>query len=166
LFSGEADSGYCAAKKQYYYGFHGHRRVTMDGVITGWTVTPASGDEREALWDLTDGVQGWVMGDKGSIRAFLKAELAITGIDLQTPVRANRTDTRTPSVVRQRTPTRRLVETVIGPMTERFRLEKIRARDRWHLTSRIARKVLAHPLGIFVNRLLGRSDLPFEGLIA
>jgi hypothetical protein len=48
----------------------------------------------------------------------------------------------------------------------RFHFEKIRARDRWHLTSRIARKVLAHTLGIFVNRLLGRSDLQFEGLIA
>ena len=30
----------------------------------------------------------------------------------------------------------------------------------------IARKVLAHTLGIFVNRLLGRLDLQFDGLIA
>ena len=30
----------------------------------------------------------------------------------------------------------------------------------------IARKVLAHTLGIFINRQLGRSDLQFEGLIA
>ena len=60
-FAGEADSGYCAAKKQFYYGFHGPLMVTMDGVITAWTVTPASGDEREALWDLTDGVQGCLL---------------------------------------------------------------------------------------------------------
>ncbi|CDH44240.1 IS982 family transposase [Candidatus Contendibacter odensensis] len=165
-FAGEADSGYCAAKKQFYYGFHGPLMVTMDGVITAWTVTPASGDEREALWDLTDGVQGWVIGDKGSISAFLKAELAATGIDLQTPLRANMTDSRALGVVQRLMTTRRRVETVISQLTERFHFEKIRARDRWHLTSRIARKVLAHTLGIFVNRLLGRSDLQFERLIA
>ncbi len=88
--------------------------ITVEGVITGWTVTAASGDEREALWDLTDGVQGLVIGDKGYIRASLKADLALTGVDLQTPLRANMTDTRNPCVVRQLTTTRRLVETVIG----------------------------------------------------
>ena len=114
LFAGEADYGYYAAKKQPYYGFHGHLMIMVEGVITGWTVTAASGDEREALWDLTDGVHGLVIGDKGYISAFLKAELALTGVDLQTPLRANMTDTRNPCVVRQLTTTRRLVETVIG----------------------------------------------------
>jgi len=61
---------------------------------------------------------------------------------------------------------RRLVETVIGQLAMQFHFEKIRARDAWHLTSRIARKVLAHTLGIFMNRQIGRSDLQFEGLIA
>jgi hypothetical protein len=62
--------------------------------------------------------------------------------------------------------TRRRAETVIGQLTEQFHFEKTRARDVWHLTSRIARKVLAHTLGIFMNRQVGRSDLQFEGLIA
>ncbi|MCB1124165.1 MAG: hypothetical protein KJT03_21620 [Verrucomicrobiae bacterium] len=43
--------------------------------------------------------------------------------------------------------------------------EKIRARDVWHLTSRIARKTLVHALGILINRQTGRSDLQFKGLI-
>jgi hypothetical protein len=166
LFPGVADVGYCAAKKQYYYGLHGHLMITFDGVITGCTVTPATGDERAALWDLTQGVHGLVIGDKGYISAFLQAELATTGIDLQTPLRANMTDPRPPWVVRQLMSTRRLVETVIGQLTEQFHFEKVRARDVWHLTSRIARKVLAHTLGIFMNRQIGRSDLQFEGLIA
>jgi hypothetical protein len=166
LFPEAADYGYCAAKKQYYYGLHGHLMVTINGVITACTVTPATGDEREALWDLTEGVAGLVIGDQGYLSAFLQAELATVGIDLQTPLRANMTDPRPPWVVRQLTRTRRLVETVIGQLTEQFHFEKIRARDVWHLTSRIARKVLAHTLGIFMNRQIGRSDLRFEGLIA
>lgn len=148
------------------YGLHSHLMITINGVITAWIVTSASGDEREALWDLTEGVQGWVIGDNGSISPFLQAELAATGIDLQTPLRANMTDLRAPRIVQQLTKTRRRVETVIGQLSAQFHFEKIWARDTWHLTTRIARKVLAHTLGIFINRRLGRSDLQFEGLIA
>jgi hypothetical protein len=161
-----ADVGYCAAKKQYDYGLHGHLMITVNGVMTAWTVTPATGDEREALWDLTEGVYGWVLGDKGDLSAFHQAELATAGIDLQTPLRANMTDPRPPWAVQQLTRTRRLIDTVIGQLTTQFHFEKIRVRDTWHLTSRIARKVLAHTLGIFINRQIGRSDLQLEGLIA
>ena len=38
---------------------------------------------------MTEGVQGLAIGDKGYISAFLQAELATTGIDLQTPLRAS-----------------------------------------------------------------------------
>ncbi|MCK4983476.1 MAG: hypothetical protein KAS17_11165 [Victivallaceae bacterium] len=36
------------------------------------------------------------------------------------------------------------METVIGQLNERFNIEKVRARDMWHLTVRIGRKLLAH----------------------
>ena len=61
--------------------------------------------------------------------------------------------------------TRRLVETVIGQLSERFHIEKVRARDTWHLTCRVARKILAHTVAIFINRQLGRAPLQFEGLV-
>jgi hypothetical protein len=34
------------------------------------------------------------------------------------------------------------------------------------LTSRTARKVLSHTMGVYLNRTLGREPLQFEGLIA
>ena len=139
--------------------------INLEAVITGMTVTPASGDEREALWDLVAGIRGLLIGDKGDLGAFLKAELTTLGIDLQTPLRANMTDPRDPQAVRRLTRTRRRVETVIGQLAQPFPLEKVWARDLWHLTSRIARKVFAHPFGLFVNRSLGRPDLQFEGLV-
>ncbi|ETX03337.1 MAG: hypothetical protein ETSY2_33760 [Candidatus Entotheonella gemina] len=61
--------------------------------------------------------------------------------------------------------TRRLVETVIGQLSDHFQIEKVRARDVWHLTSRVARKVLAHTVAVFLNRQLGRAPLQFEVLI-
>lgn len=165
VFAGEADHGYCAAKQEYYYGFHGHLMISFDGVITGLTVTPASGNEREALWELIEGMQGLLIGDKGYLGAFLKADLMTVGIDLQTPLRSNMHDDRDPQAVARLMRVRRRIETVIGQLTEQFHVEKVRARDRWHLTSRLARKVLAHTLGIFINRSLGRPDLQLAGLI-
>ncbi len=74
-------------------------------------------------------------------------------------------DDRDPAFVAQLMKTRRLVETVIGQLSDHFHIEKVWARDLWHLTSRVARKVLAHTVGIFLNRQWGRAPLQFEGLI-
>ena len=61
--------------------------------------------------------------------------------------------------------TRRLVETVIGQLTERFHVQKVRARDLWHLTNRINRKLLAHTLAFWINRD-SIYPLQFEQLIS
>lgn len=166
VFAGEANHGDCAAKQEYDDGCHGHLMISFDGVITGLTVTPASGSERDALWDLVEERQGLLIGDKGYLGAFLKADLMAAGMDLQTPLRSNRHDDREPQAVARLRRVRRRIETVIGQLTEQFQIEKVRARDRWHLTSRLARKVLAHTFGIFINRSLGRPDLQLAGLIA
>lgn len=63
-FPGVANYGYCAAKKETYYGFHGHLLISASGVITSFTLTSASGDEREAIWDIVTLIQGLVIGDK------------------------------------------------------------------------------------------------------
>ena len=74
-------------------------------------------DERDSLWDLTDGIHGLLIGDKGYIRPILTKELSAQGIQLQTPLRKNMIDPRPRSFVAQLMSTRRLVETVIGQLT-------------------------------------------------
>ena len=86
-------------------------------------------------------------------------------IDLETPLRANMADTRDPIFVKSLIKVRRLVETVIGQLTDHLHIAKVRARDLWHLTSRINRKILAHTMGIYLNRMLRREPLQFDGLI-
>jgi hypothetical protein len=39
---------------------------------------------------------------------------------------------------------RRKIETVIGQLNQRFQIEKIWARDMWHLANRFVRKLLSH----------------------
>ena len=62
--------------------------------------------------------------------------------------------------------TRRLIETVIGQLAERFHMEKVRARDIWHQFSRFWRKILAHTLCVKINISLGNEPLQFEKLLA
>lgn len=164
-FDREAGYGYCAAKDENYYGFEGHLIVNIDGVICGYTFAPANIDERDVIQDMTDGLQGLLIGDKGYIRPVLKEELKQQGIDLQTALRKNMTDIRDKSFVKRLMTTRRLVETVIGQLVDRFNIEKIWARDLWHLTNRFTRKLLSHTMGIYLNHLLGRKSLQFDELV-
>ena len=44
---------------------------------------------------------------------------------------------------------RRLIQTVFSQLTDRFNFQSIRAKDLWHLTAKIARKLLAHTVAFF-----------------
>lgn len=165
LFREEAAYGYCASKEETYYGLRGNLVLSFNGTITGITLTAANVDERDSLWEIIQNIQGLLIGDKGYIRAELKEALQQKGINLQTAVRKNMTENRDPEVLRVLKKTRRLVETVIGQLSERFHIERTQARDLWHLTSRIARKVLSHTVAIFINLQIGREPLQFDELV-
>ncbi|MBD2287588.1 MAG: IS982 family transposase [Microcystis sp.] len=163
-FRGEADYGFCAAKKQTYYGFHGHLLISGTGVITGFTLTAANGSEREALWDLVTQIQGQLIADQGYLSEFFSSELARCGITLPTPLRSNMLEKRNQTVIRLMQRFRRLIETVIGQLVDRFNIEKVRARDMWHFTSRLNRKILAHTVCFWLNRH-NIDPLQFDNLV-
>lgn len=166
VFKGDATYGYCATKKEYYYGFHGHVVINSLGVITAGTFAAANIDERDVCPELVEKIKGLLIGDKGFIRPLLKQELGEGGAYLETPLRDNMTDERPKGFTQWLVSTRRLVETVIGQLSERFHIEKVRARDLWHQASRFWRKLLAHTACIKLNVDLGHKPLQFEGLIA
>lgn len=157
--------GYVRAKKQTYCGFHGHLLMTATGVITGFSLTPANGCERQALWDFVGAIQGLLIGDKGYLSQLLKHDLYQVGIRLETALRSNMHGSRDPGRVTLLQRVRRLIETVIGQLVGRFHIEKIWARDLWHLTTRLNRKLLAHTVCFWLNRY-SPSPLQFESLVA
>ena len=135
----------------------------MDGTVTGIALTAANADEREAAMDFCGDIGGTLLGDKGYIGA--KERFAQYGIALETPVKSNMRETRHTHVLAAMKRVRRKVETVIGQLAERFSIEKVRARDMWHLTSRIYRKVLSHTMGVFLARRAGLAPLNLAGLV-
>ncbi len=164
-FRGEAAYGYCAAKDEKFYGFRGHLSVSASGIITGFTLTAANADEREALWEILGQIQGMVIGDKGYISQDLRDALRGAGVELQTALRANMTDTRPKAWIALLQKVRRLIETVNSQLAEHFHFERIQARDLWHLTSRLHRKILAHTICCWLNRRCGHELLQFDRLV-
>ena len=146
LFKGEAALGFCAAKGEHYYGFKGHVIVTLEQKIVGFTLTAANIDEREVLDNMRGLLSGMLIGDKGSLSQTKQMELAEDGINLQTPLRDNMTDPRPKEVVQRLLKLRRRVETVIGQLVEYFDFAACNARDLWHLTAKLLRKLLAYNL--------------------
>ena len=103
---------------------------------------------------------------KGLIGADYQNELLrCANINLQTAVRSNMEENRSPKFLKWLVSTRRLIETVIGQLTERFKIEKVRARQLWYLTNRIARKVLEHTICICINKKMGNPPLQFDLLV-
>lgn len=144
LFKGEAAFGFCAAKDEYYYGFKGHVIINMQQQVVGFTLAPSNIDERDVLDNMRGLLSGLLIGDKGLLSRTLQADLAGAGIDLQTPLRDNMDDPRPKSAVTRLMKVRRRVETAIGQLVEFFDFASCKARDIWHLTSRLVRKLLAY----------------------
>ena len=166
LFKTEASYGYCASKEETYYGFKGNLVINSEGVISDITVAAANVDERESLWDMVNNIRGMMIADRGLIGEKFQQELKqCADIDMQTVARSNMDEQRPKKYLQWLVSTRRLVETVIGQLADRFNIEKIRARKLWYLTNRIARKVLSHTLAVWVNKLMGNPPLAFELII-
>lgn len=156
-FRGLGAVGYCAAKDQKYFGFKGHLLISSEGVTKGLSVTPADIDERDVLPEVALGLTGDTLADKGLIRPELSAVLRNQGLSLHTPLRKNMKDSRPKEFVFQIMNIRRKVETVIGQLVDRFKIQSIRAKDTWHLMMKIGRKVFAHSLCFLINKSINAA---------
>ena len=58
------------------------------------------------------------------------------------------------------------IDTVFSQLTERYSIKRMWARDLWHLTSRLLRKVLSHTVAFLLNhKLLGNPPLQLSKLL-
>jgi hypothetical protein len=160
-------TGYCAAKDEKYFGFKGHIAITQHGNTVAYEVAAANVDERDIVPEISTNLKGTLLADKGLIRPELTAILARQGLDLQTPLRKNMTDPRPKEMVSTMMNIRRKVETVIGQLVERFHIQAIKAKDLWHLCSKICRKILSHTICFMFNKIVNpEKPLSLELLVS
>ncbi|MFO1372654.1 MAG: hypothetical protein U1F42_09770 [Candidatus Competibacteraceae bacterium] len=111
-------------------------------------------------------LRGWSRGDKGYSRPHFKADCEALGIDWQTDPRAPEYEgTPAPLGLKLLQRIRKRIETVIGQLEQRFGLANAQARDAWHLTHPVTRKLLAHTVGVWLNLERGREPLQLDDLI-
>ena len=160
----QATYGFCASKNENYYGFEGHIVITKTGVITGCTLTKPN-IEREASFECLSNIEGLLLGDKGYIGEHYRDELRLEGIQISTPCKKTMKDDETPYFRNYLNNTRRRVETIIGQLVERFSIAKVWARNAWHLTNRITRKILSHTLAMVLLREKGLGLMALDNIL-
>jgi hypothetical protein len=164
-FRGEAGFGRDHTIKQTFYGFRLHARVCWPGVVTRLSVCAAGVADLQTLEELTEQTEGVCLGDRNYWSPGLHARLRERGVEMLVPFKKASRDpdperSRAVSSIRYR------IETVFSQLCERFSVKRVRARDTWHLAGRLLRKVLAHTIGVILNRAQGNEPLRLVELLA
>jgi hypothetical protein len=163
-FRGEAAFGKDTLLKQTFYGFRVHVRVAWPGVITRLSVAPANAHELSMLPELVETTFGIVVGDRNYHSPKTKEELADMGIELLAPYSSKKRDPN-PKRSAFLSRLRYRIDTVFSQLTERYSIKRVWAKDLWHLTSRLLRKVLSHTVAFLLNRHLGNQPLQLSKLL-
>jgi len=161
-FAGIAAYGFCPSKSRYYWGMRLVLLVDRKGTPVGYTLVAANEKEYEPVGELTlaDGTTILVC-DKGLWGREYAEILRLQGTVIRTPDRVRTAD----NLDRERrlASTRLVVESTISNLKCQMRLEHHLAKTLGGLVQRIAQRLLALTLGMFINALTGR---PPRSLVA
>ena len=155
--------GYDVVARQTFYGLRVHLRVAWPGVVTRVDLAPGNVPDAAMAPELLAGAGGWALGDRAYWHPALRAELWARTLALLAPFRQRSQETHPWPwwLVR----TRRRIETVIAQLVERFQLTRVWARDPWHLSARVLRKVLSHTTAVLLCLAADLDPLSFDALL-
>jgi hypothetical protein len=158
-FKGLAAFGYDHLVRNTFFGFRVHVRCSDEGPLAPAGLTAADVSDLAAVPELVPPEGGVGVGDRNYWGADRAAELLRRrGFRLLAPYRTKAKDPHPArSALLRRA--RRLVETVIGQLTERFHCKRTWARDLWHLCHRLVRKFLSHTAAVLLNVRAGNPPL-------
>lgn len=163
-WAGLAAFGYDEMAKQTFYGLRAHLRVCWPGVIVGIHLASANVLDVEAVSDVREGTQGWLLGDRNYWSPKLRRELRQFDVQWLTPYQSSQREAKPwPRWLIQK---RRRIETVMGQWVERFHAKRVWARDLWHLCSRWCRKVPSHTISLLLCQQTKLPPLNFAELVA
>jgi IS5 family transposase len=158
-FKVDAAYGYCASKKETYYGFKLHVLTTVDGYVTDFVLTPANIDDREAVWELVESYNHiTILGDKRYINKYLSPDLKTEkGIQLIFMKRDNAKNPHTKWLRQHVFKLRRRIETTFSQLTDQLNNNKVLLKSLLGLVTRLRTKILAHNLCYSINKILGNN---------
>jgi hypothetical protein len=155
-FAGHAAYGYCPSKSQFVWGMRLVLLADPKGVPVGYDlVGPHTGQERNAVLELAAAHPGTtVFADGGFWGREYLASMRLIDIELITPAKHN--PNQRPQVEIAKARIRLVIESVFCTLKRQMGLEAHLAKTLSGLVARIAQRLLALTLGIYLNTLLGR----------
>jgi hypothetical protein len=164
-FRAEAAFGKETLVRQTFYGLRVHVRLEWPGVITRFGLAAANVHELSALPALTEATRGTLVGDRNYWSPKVAAEWQQQGVDLLAPYRAVKRDPH-PRWSARLSRVRYRIDTVFGQLVDRCAVKRLWARDLWHLSNRLLRKVLMHTLAVLFNVHLGNPPWQLARVVA
>ena len=168
LFRGVANYGHDpTTPRDLYFGLRVHLRCSDRGPVAQVQMTAANVADLDAAFALApaDGSEP-CLGDRNYWyrSAHRLWQLAQAALRLVAPYKKKSLD---PDRQRSRllSRLRQIIEPVIGQLATRFHAQRTWARDVWHLTSRLGRKVLSHTVAVLLNWQAGNEALQLNLLL-
>lgn len=155
-FAGHASFGYCPSKSQFVWGMRLVLIADHKGVPVGYDlVGPKTGQERDSVLHLAAAHSGTIMFADGGFwgREYL-ACMELIDIQLITP--AKHKLSQRPENEKAKARIRLVIESVFSTLKRQMGLETHLAKTLPGLVARIAQRLLALTLGIYLNTLLNR----------
>lgn len=160
--------GYCAAKREKYFGMKLHLVTSKEGIPVTYVLSPANWHDVRLLPELARRLdRGTILlGDKGYVSAELHAELRREHrVHVVAPKRRNQREKNTPWEKRL-LKRRGRIESTIAQLTEHLGLQRLGAKSHAGAESRIAWILFAYLMGVAVNRKLRRPPRHIKALLA
>ena len=156
-FKGIATYGYCASKKETYFGFKGHLLVDVTGNPIDIIVTKANVDDREGLYELSEENDfDKTIADKGYIGS-IEEDFKSVGKELIALKRKNSKNKLPKNIHKTYSTIRRRIETTISQLVEIFDIEKVRKTSMMGFLLEIETKILSFNILRLINQLTNSS---------
>lgn len=138
------------AGRDGFYGFRVHLRCCAQGPCAQIAVAPAHVADITMASELIPQGGGEALADRNYWSPISQPMLAREGLFLTAPFKKESYDP-TPKRSAIISKLRQYIEPLIGQLAGRFHIQSTWARDLWHLTQRLARKILSHTVAVFLN---------------
>lgn len=170
-----ATVGYCASKKEHYYGFKVQLLCDLRGIPTFLVLTPAHAHDLAGFEALVQELSQagltnlalLVVADKGYVgKDFIDSMKTLYGIELM-PIQRHYDKELPESALNQLLQkSRRIIETTVSQLADLMHIEWTRARSLAGLMTSLVAKITAFNLANYFNQLLGEPLLQVKGFIS
>ena len=144
VFKGLAKPG--KTSTGWFFGFKLHIVINHKGEIMNFKITAGNTDDRTVVEKLVQGLQGWLLGDKGYISQKLSQNLAEKGIELITKLKRNMKQQFLEPIKKWWLSKRSVVETVIDQLKAVLHIQHTRHRSPANFFTNILAALLAYTL--------------------